>query len=57
LRGYAWTAGPAANNFLMQFQADILGVPGRTAEIIEDDGFGGGLSGRPGGLVSGRINP
>jgi len=32
--------GAAANGFLMQFQADILGVPVRTPEIMETTALG-----------------
>ena len=37
--------GACANNFLMQFQADILNTPGSPAGMCGDDGAGSCLSG------------
>ena len=40
--------GATANNLLMQFQSDLLGVDGRAAGGAGNDGLGGGLSCGPG---------
>ena len=40
-----------ANDALMQFQADILGVPVIRPKVVERDGAGRSLRGRPGGRI------
>ena len=46
--------GMAANNLLMQFQADLLGVPVVRPKVAETTVAGRGLRGRPGDRVLGR---
>ena len=43
--------GAAANDFLMQFQADMLGVPVERPELVETTALGRGAARRPGGRV------
>jgi glycerol kinase len=49
--------GAAANDWLMQFQADVLGVPIRRPDIIESTAFGAaGLAGIGAGVWSGAAD-
>lgn len=45
IRALRWTAGASANNFLMQFQADILGCEVLRPQVRETTGARGGVSG------------
>ena len=51
LRELRVDGGAAVNNFLMQFQADILGKPHRAARGHRDHGAGRGVSGGPGDRI------
>ena len=46
--------GAAANAMLLQFQADLLGVPGASPGGARDHGARRGLSRRPGGGLLGK---
>ena len=53
----AWTAARAANDLLMQFQADLLGVPVVRPTVTGDDGARRGLPRRARGGLSGTTSP
>ena len=45
-RRSGWTAAPSANDWLMQFQADVLGIPVERPDMVETTALGAaGLAG------------